>query len=295
MDNDFMQDNDDDVADIKDILASSDDDDIMKDFNFDDILENTEDNKIVTEKNEEEKSLISQDDYSVEKANNVWDETSSGDDVLQEDAAANIGGDEWNNISDKTAVEQNEIVEPDVSSFAANNINSKEDDNIFISEKAEQATEKETDFGGSGVLSENGLMSQADDYEDYGNKNAEQADFSPLGNLNEPSNIGFLHMYDGGLSDNMYSINKEFESADFNGNENCETIHVSVGHDTYGWNVEFANSVMMSLRDVKEYQKRQGCLPFNSGTIRYGNKVLRFRDIKRIVVYESVKYFSYGA
>lgn len=294
MDNEIMQDDNENVSDIQDILASSDDDDIMKDFNFDDILENSEDSKVEGSDGEETASLTSNADYSAGEENNIWEATNDGGVVAQEDVAVNADTNVWDDISAEQPVEKNEVAMPEVRGDEADNINSWENDDIIASENTGQSAENEkTDVGRSGVLGENGLMSQADDYEDYGD--AEQTDFSPLGNLNEPSDIGFLRIYDGGLSDNMYSINKEFESADFNGNENCETIHVNVGHDTYGWNVEFANSVMMSLRDVKEYQKRQGCLPFNSGTIRYGNKVLRFRDIKRIVVYESVRYFSYGA
>ena len=50
----------------------------------------------------------------------------------------------------------------------------------------------------------------------------------------------------------------------------------------------------MSLRDVREYQIRNGCLPDTSGSISYGQNVLAFENVKRIVIYETVKYFSYG-
>ncbi len=122
-----------------------------------------------------------------------------------------------------------------------------------------------------------------------------QADLSSLGGLETTNNLAYLKMYDGTLSANMYGIDKNFTEEVFEGTPDCDTIHVNVGYDTYGWNVEFANGTNMGLRDVREYQKRQGCLPFNSGNITYGGKVLRFSDVNRIVVYESVKYFSYGA
>ena len=108
-------------------------------------------------------------------------------------------------------------------------------------------------------------------------------------------NLAYLKSYDGSASDKMYSIDKNFSSDNFTGSAEISTIHINVGYDTYGWNIAFANGINMSLHDVREYQIRQGCLPFSSGTITYKNNVLNFQDIKRIVIYESVKYFAYGA
>ena len=122
-----------------------------------------------------------------------------------------------------------------------------------------------------------------------------QADLSPLSGLKTTDNLSYLKAYDGALSANMYNMDKNFTGEVFEGTADCDTIHINVGYDTYGWNVEFANGTNMGLRDVREYQKRQGCLPFDSGNITYGGRVLRFSGVNRIVVYESVKYFSYGA
>lgn len=111
----------------------------------------------------------------------------------------------------------------------------------------------------------------------------------------QSENLPFLKWYDNGKNYKTYDIAKNFASGSFTGSEDCDTIHIDVGFDTYGWLVVFADGVTMSLHDVKEYQLRQGCLPFASGRITYGSSVLDFDRVKRIVIYETVKYFSYGA
>lgn len=108
-------------------------------------------------------------------------------------------------------------------------------------------------------------------------------------------NLPFLKWYDGSKNYKSYDIAKDFTSANFNGTDDCDTIHINVGFNTYGWLVVFADGVTMSLPDVREYQLRHGCLPLGDGRITYGNSVLDFNGVKRIVIYESVKYFSYGA
>ena len=92
----------------------------------------------------------------------------------------------------------------------------------------------------------------------------------------------------------MFEIARGFESGSFNADEECKTLHVNVGYDTYGWEVQFSDGVVMNLRDVREYQIRNGRLPSAEGRIIYGQSTLMFSGIERIVVYESVKYFSYG-
>ena len=89
-----------------------------------------------------------------------------------------------------------------------------------------------------------------------------------------PQNLKYIQWYSGNLEDEVYEFDKYSESAEFVGTESCNTIHVNVGYDTYGWNVQFSDGVMMSLRDVKEYQIRNGKLPNSSGRIVYGHNVL---------------------
>ncbi len=107
-------------------------------------------------------------------------------------------------------------------------------------------------------------------------------------------NLKYIQWYSANSDNEVYEFDKLSESAEFIGTKECNTIHVNVGYDTYGWNVQFSDGVVMSLRDVKEYQVRNGKLPNPSGRIVYGQKVLSFDNVERIVVYEAVKYFSYG-
>jgi hypothetical protein len=51
----------------------------------------------------------------------------------------------------------------------------------------------------------------------------------------------------------------------------------------------------MNLRDLKEYQERHGEMPYQDGKIIYGNKTINFERIRKIVVYEKPRYFSYIA
>jgi hypothetical protein len=110
----------------------------------------------------------------------------------------------------------------------------------------------------------------------------------------ESSGINFLRAYSGTSSDAMFELEKGFVSSEFCGDEQCQTIHIDVGYDTYGWTVSFDNGVEMNVRDVREYQIRHGCLPASSGKIVYGQSCLTFSNVSRIVVFETVRYFSYG-
>ena len=108
------------------------------------------------------------------------------------------------------------------------------------------------------------------------------------------SNSNYIQWYSGDSALNVYQIDRSSVSGEFVGSDEYNTIHVNVGYDTYGWNVHFSNGVVMSLRDVREYQVRNGKLPDTSGSIVYGQNTLSFKNVERIVVYEAVKYFSYG-
>ena len=109
-----------------------------------------------------------------------------------------------------------------------------------------------------------------------------------------PQNLKYIKWYSGNSETDVYEFGKSSASGEFVGTRECNTIHVNVGYDTYGWVVQFSDGVVMSLRDVREYQIRNGKLPNNSGRIVYGQNILSFDNVERIVVYEAVKYFSYG-
>lgn len=121
-----------------------------------------------------------------------------------------------------------------------------------------------------------------------------RADGYPVSSENSAQNIGNLRWYSGTSEDKIFTLSKGFESGEFVADEECQTIHVNVGYDTYGWEVQFSNGVVMNLRDVREYQIRNGKLPSENGRIIFGNSELSFSAVQRIVVYETVKYFSYG-
>lgn len=103
-----------------------------------------------------------------------------------------------------------------------------------------------------------------------------------------------LKWYSGSSTDKFFEISKQSESEQLAGTSDVKAIHVNVGYDTYGWLVEFSNGKIMSLRDVREFQIRNGHLPDSTGVIVYGNQRFEFSAIERILIYESVQYFSYG-
>lgn len=103
-----------------------------------------------------------------------------------------------------------------------------------------------------------------------------------------------LKWFSGSSADKFFEISKQSESEQLIGTGEVKAIHVNVGYDTYGWLVEFSNGKIMSLRDVREFQIRNGHLPDSTGVIVYGNQRFEFSAIERILIYESVQYFSYG-
>lgn len=105
----------------------------------------------------------------------------------------------------------------------------------------------------------------------------------------------FVKWYSGSVHDEMFEISKNELPSEVEGGADKNIIHVNAGYDTYGWLVEFDEGPAMSLEDVRKYQIRNGALPAASGIIRYGANQCRFSGIDRILIYQSVRYFSYGA
>ena len=103
-----------------------------------------------------------------------------------------------------------------------------------------------------------------------------------------------LKWFSGSSADKFFEISKQSESEQLTGTGEVKAIHVNVGYDTYGWLVEFSNGKIMSLRDVREFQIRNGHLPDSTGVIVYGNQRFEFSGSDRILIYESGQYFSYG-
>lgn len=105
----------------------------------------------------------------------------------------------------------------------------------------------------------------------------------------------FVKWYSGSVHDEMFEVSKNELPSEVEGGADKNIIHVNAGYDTYGWLVEFDEGPAMSLEDVRKYQIRNGALPAASGIIRYGANQCRFSGIDRILIYQSVRYFSYGA
>lgn len=101
-----------------------------------------------------------------------------------------------------------------------------------------------------------------------------------------------INWYTGSLKDKTYKISNAEMPEFLDGDNSIRVIHVSID-SPYGWNVFFDNGMFMSLRDVKEYQERQGELPCQDGKIIYGDRSCSFERILKIVVYEQPRYFSY--
>lgn len=103
-----------------------------------------------------------------------------------------------------------------------------------------------------------------------------------------------LKWYSGRLDDRYFEFSLDSQEYEFEGTADINSIHVNIGSSSYGWNVNFNNGVMMNLRDLREYQLRYGKMPDNAGVLGFGDLTLNFRNVERIVVYESPEYFSYG-
>ena len=104
---------------------------------------------------------------------------------------------------------------------------------------------------------------------------------------------GYARWYSGNYDDQAFEVDKQSVSGVLDGDDEHKVIHVNVGYDTYGWQVEFANGVVMNLRDVREYQLKNGALPAEDGAIVYGDMRIEFHHIEKITLYESVRYFTY--
>lgn len=104
----------------------------------------------------------------------------------------------------------------------------------------------------------------------------------------------YVRWYDGESTEPQYEIDKNSESKTLIGSDDCKNIHINIGFDAYGWLVRFANGVVMSVDDVREYQLRNGALPDSAGVITYATMQIEFQNIEKIKVYESVRYFTYA-
>lgn len=189
-------------------------------------------------------------------------------------------------IEENETVEEAMSVDEMVSGNAIDEVTDRSEDDFVVADEVAHddyfAKEKEySDTVGEAVVDNDAGYGYTEDY-------------SPLATIKKSGNYGFLHWYSGGAEDAFFEFGRDSESGSFDANEECKAIHVNVGYDTYGWEVQFSDGVVMNLRDVREYQIRNGRLPSSDGRIVYGQTSLMFSGVERIVVYERVRYFSYG-
>lgn len=109
-----------------------------------------------------------------------------------------------------------------------------------------------------------------------------------------PESAGFAHWFSGNRDDGAFELDRNSLPAFLQGDAEHRVLHVNVGYDTYGWVVQFDNGICMNLRDVREYQLRNGSLPSANGKITYGEMQTEFSAIEKITIYESVRYFTYA-
>lgn len=102
-----------------------------------------------------------------------------------------------------------------------------------------------------------------------------------------------LRWYSGSVDDKVFNISAATDATPISGSSDIDTIHIQAGTTTYGWNVVFDNGIVMSVRDLQTYQRRNGSMPSEKGVLSYGAKKFEFEGIKRIVLYLSPQYFSY--
>ena len=264
-------------------------------LNEDDVFENEADIKEFSEEvsfddNSDNMGLSDKDNYGL--VDDITEDVA--DDVLAK--------------NDEFSLMRNETVEREGFAFADIEENETAEEEMFVDEivsgdAVDEVTDKsEDDFVVADEIAHDDYFAEEEKYsnaeeERFGNNDVGYNyldDYSPLATIKKTGNYGFLHWYSGGAEDAFFEFGKDSESGSFDANEECKAIHVNVGYDTYGWEVQFSDGVVMNLRDVREYQIRNGRLPSSDGRIVYGQTSLMFSGVERIVVYERVRYFSYG-
>lgn len=100
--------------------------------------------------------------------------------------------------------------------------------------------------------------------------------------------------YSGTLADKYFEFSASSQAGEFVGTDDIRAIHVNTGNSAYGWNVTFDNGIVMSLKDLQEFQIKHGKLPTENGEIAHGSLKLKFSQVERIVVYQAPQYFAYG-
>ncbi len=196
----------------------------------------------------------------------------------------------WLAQDEETPSEENAFGEEEVSVPAEEEIEEPSKGWAFDGLEDAPATEDAAfeEIAPEDAVSEDNFYEQADNY-----SATVQGDVSETGYdmVSEPN---FVKWYSGDSSEEMFVLDKNSASEVLQGDEVRKVIHINVGYDTYGWQVRFADNTVMNLRDVREYQLRNGSLPAADGMVIYGEMQTQFYGIEKITIYESVRYFTYG-
>ena len=236
-------------------------------LNEDDVFENEADIKEFSEEvsfddNSDNMGLSDKDNYGL--VDDITEDVA--DDVLAK--------------NDEFSLMRNETVEREGFAFADIEENETAEEEMFVDEivsgdAVDEVTDKsEDDFVVADEIAHDDYFAEEEKYsnaeeERFGNNDVGYNyldDYSPLATIKKTGNYGFLHWYSGGAEDAFFEFGKDSESGSFDANEECKAIHVNVGYDTYGWEVQFSDGVVMNLRDVREYQIRNGRLPSSDGS-----------------------------
>ncbi len=215
-----------------------------------------------------------------------------------------LAGDD--NIIEETVGESGfeaESVEADLNASEEALITEAEEENVLpvAEDEAEQEAEKESLSEESSLVGENPLLeTETPSFPEIGAEEkvsplfeteTAAADIGAAAEIND----NFVNWYSGSVHDEMFEISKNDLPETICGDASRRIIHINTGYDSYGWLAEFDNGLTMSLEDVRKYQIRNGSLPGSDGVIRYGRNSCAFSGIERILIYRSVRYFSYGA
>ena len=103
----------------------------------------------------------------------------------------------------------------------------------------------------------------------------------------------FAQEYSLGLAENYKVISARDMPKFLTGDEKVNAIQINVGESDYGWSVIFDNGIVMGISDVRRYQLQFGALPSMNGVVAYGQQKMGFNKIKKIVLYQTPKYFRY--
>lgn len=235
---------------------------------------------------------------------------------------------EQNDLPDETAVAEDDATKPNVETenpsaeltesdvlaeaaapAALPEENPEPVEDVELAENSGEAAIEETDVvNGKETAEENGAFAEsakgwAFENEEESSPTQPETDLpaeetgasaETSGGYDMPEPAGFAHWFSGNRDEGAFELDKNSLPAVLQGDAEHRVLHVNVGYDTYGWVVQFDNGICMNLRDVREYQLRNGNLPSSNGKISYGEMQTEFSAIEKITIYESVRYFTYA-